>query len=42
MTAHPHAWPSLPAADDGASRQEIAHPPAAPEALIAGMRQPIV
>ena len=41
-TAHPHAWPSLPAADSGARRQEIAHPPAAIEALIAGMRQPMV
>ena len=37
---HAHAWPSLPAAAAGASRHEIAHAPAAIEALIAGILHP--
>ena len=41
-TAQAHVWRSPPAADAGASRQEIAHPPAAIDALTAGMRQPMV
>src|SRR3954447_18126963 len=40
--AHAHGWPSLPAADVGASRHEIAHAPAAIDALTAGIRQPDV
>ena len=41
-TIHAQAWPSLPAAPAGASKHEIAHTPAANDALIAGIRQPDV
>src|SRR3954447_7322774 len=40
--AHAQGWPSLPAAEVGASRHEIAHAPAAIDALSAGIRQPEV